>query len=69
MYAKRRTVNNPDIICSNLLKVTYLTYDNVFLFFFIKVLFFNTIVMILSFSVPALVKYGDNDFYSVKKLF
>lgn len=49
--------------------VQYLTYDNVFFFFFLKVLFINGIILSLGFVLPAMYWYGQGTRYKTASLF
>lgn len=49
--------------------VQYLTYDNVFFFFFLKVLLFNGIIMSVGYALPAMYWFGQGDRYLAKSLF
>lgn len=57
-YSEKSAINNTKLICEDLLKVEYLTYDTAFFFFFMKVLFVCALLMTLGFAVPAMIKYG-----------
>lgn len=49
--------------------VQYLTYDNVFFFFFLKVLFLNGIIMSIGYVLPAMYWFGQGDRYIKQSLF
>ena len=58
-----------DLLCDDLIEQQYLTYDNTFFFFFMKILFINAIIMTLGYALPALYHYGKGTRYLNQKLF
>jgi len=57
------------LVCDDLIEHQFLTYDNTFFFFFMKVLFLNALIMTLGYALPALVRYGQGTRYLTNNLF
>lgn len=62
-------MNKMDLFCEELIGVQYLTYDIVFFFFFLKLLFVSGIIFSFLFSFPAMYWYGKGDRYLSQPLF
>jgi len=56
-------MNYRDLLGDNLIEQQYLTYDNVFFFLFLKILFVNALTMVLGYAIPSLYLFGKGTRY------
>lgn len=62
-------MDKSELLSQDLLQYQYLTYDNTFFFFFMKILFLNALLMTIGYAVPALYRYGLGTRYVDQNLF
>ncbi len=67
-YSEKNAINNTGLMCEDMMKFEYLTYDTAFFFFFMKVLFLCAVLTTFGFAIPALSSYGQGTRYSVDPL-